>query len=89
MTLLLTPSGIPEGFKDGFLSFLSKPPQDILVAYIITAAFGEKGDKSWLYKAKEHQRPEVYKGYARVVQDGVREILQAAKPSAQILPSLI
>jgi len=53
MTLLLTSNGIQNEFKDIFLSLLSKPPQDISVSYIVTAAFGEEGDKSWLYKAKE------------------------------------
>ncbi len=53
MTLLLTSNGIHDSFKDIFLSLFSKPPQDISVAYIITAAFGEEGDKSWVYIAKE------------------------------------
>lgn len=53
MTLLLTSAGIKEEFKDIFLSLLSKSPKDISVAYIITAAFGEEGEKSWLYTAKK------------------------------------
>jgi dipeptidase E len=53
MNLLLTSAGIHESFKDIFLSLLPKPASEISVSYIITAAFGEEGDKSWLYKAKE------------------------------------
>jgi dipeptidase E len=53
MTLLLTSAGIKESFKDIFLSHLPKPPKDISVAYIVTAAFGEEGEKSWLYTAKK------------------------------------
>ena len=56
MTLLLTSSGVPESLKDEFLKLIPKAPQDISVAYIITAAFGEEGDKSWLYKAKGQLR---------------------------------
>jgi len=53
MALLLTSAGIHEGFKDIFLSLLPKLPQDIKVAYIITASFGEEGDKSWVNNAKK------------------------------------
>ncbi len=53
MTLLLTSAGIKESFKNIFLSLLPKPSKDISAAYIITAAFGEEGEKSWLYTAKK------------------------------------
>lgn len=53
MTLLLTSQGVQEGFKDAFLSLLPKPPQDISVSYIITASFGEEGDKSWVNNARK------------------------------------
>ncbi|MDP2638390.1 MAG: Type 1 glutamine amidotransferase-like domain-containing protein [Candidatus Levybacteria bacterium] len=53
MRLLLTSAGIKKNFKNIFLSLLPKPPKDISVAYIITAAFGEEGKKSWLYTAKK------------------------------------
>lgn len=54
MKLLLTSGGIHESFKDDFLSLLpDKPLNEISVSYIITAAFGEKGDKSWVNLAKE------------------------------------
>lgn len=53
MTLLLTSNGIQKGLKDTFLSLLPKPPKNISVSYIITAAFGEEGNKSWLYIAKQ------------------------------------
>src|SRR3989344_3136529 len=53
MNLLLTSAGVHESFKDIFLSLLSKPVSEVSVAYIITAAFGEEGDKSWVYKAKK------------------------------------
>lgn len=53
MTLLLTSNGIQKGLKDTFLSLLSKPPRDISVSYIITAALGEEGNKPWLYTAKQ------------------------------------
>lgn len=53
MTLLLTSAGIKESFREEFLSLLTKYPKDISVSYIITAAYGEEGEKSWLYSAKE------------------------------------
>lgn len=53
MKLLLTSAGIKDSFKNIFLSLLPKPLKDISVAYIITAAFGEEGEKSWLYTAKK------------------------------------
>lgn len=54
MKLLLTSGGIHESFKDDFLSLLpDKPLNEISVSYIITAAFGEEGDKSWVNIAKE------------------------------------
>ncbi|NTU72694.1 type 1 glutamine amidotransferase-like domain-containing protein [Candidatus Roizmanbacteria bacterium] len=53
MTLLLTSAGVGEGLRDIFLALLPKAPQDISVSYIVTAAFGEEGEKSWLYNAKK------------------------------------
>lgn len=53
MTLLLTSAGIKDGFKDVFLSLLPKSPKDISVSYIITAAFGEEGEKLWINYAKK------------------------------------
>jgi dipeptidase E len=53
MKLLLTSAGIKEGFKDDFLSLLPNSPKNISVSYIITASFGEEGEKSWLYAAKK------------------------------------
>lgn len=54
MRLLLTSGGIHESFKDDFFSLLpNKPLKEISVSYIITAAFGEKGDKSWVNLAKK------------------------------------
>lgn len=53
MKLLLTSAGIKDSFKDIFLSLLPRQPKDIKVSYIITAAFGEEGKKSWLYTAKK------------------------------------
>lgn len=51
--LLLTSAGIHESFKNNFLSLLEKPVSEISVSYVITAAFGEKGDKSWINLAKK------------------------------------
>lgn len=51
--LLLTSAGIQQGFENDFLSLLSKPLNQISVSYITTAAFGEKGNKSWVNIAKE------------------------------------
>jgi len=55
MKLLLTSGGIHESFKADFLALLPrKPINQISVSYIITAAFGEKGDiSSWVNIAKE------------------------------------
>ena len=53
MKLLLTSNGIKPGFRDDFLSLLPKPIREISVSYIITAAFGEAGDKSWVNIAKK------------------------------------
>lgn len=53
MKLLLTSAGIQQGFKNDFLSLLSKPLNQIFVSYITTAAFGEKGNKSWINIAKK------------------------------------
>lgn len=53
MTLLLTSNGVQKGLRDTFLSLLPKPPQNISVSYIITAALGEEGNKPWLYTAKQ------------------------------------
>src|SRR3989344_6703321 len=55
MTLLLTSGGIDESFQELFLSLLSKPPKDISVAYITTAAFGEdqSGDMAWTNFARD------------------------------------
>src|SRR3989344_9334714 len=53
MIFLLTSAGIKKGFRDIFLSLLPKPPQNISVAYITTAADGEEGVKSWINIAKE------------------------------------
>jgi len=52
--LFLTSSGIHESFKKDFVDLLPKKPiSKISVAHIITAAFGEKGEKWWLNIAKE------------------------------------
>jgi dipeptidase E len=56
MKLLLTSAGIHDSFRNDFLSILSKPLSKISVSYIITAAFGEKGNKSWINIAKEQLR---------------------------------
>ncbi|MDO8621571.1 MAG: Type 1 glutamine amidotransferase-like domain-containing protein [Candidatus Levybacteria bacterium] len=57
MKLLLTSNGIKPGFKNDFLSLLpNKPLNQISVSYIITAAFGENGAKSWVNIAKEDVR---------------------------------
>lgn len=59
MKLLLTSAGIKREFKDDFISLLpEKPLNEISVSYIVTAALGEKGDKSWINIAKEDlQKP--------------------------------
>lgn len=54
MKLLLTSNGIKSRFKNDFLSLLpNKPLNKISVSYVITAAFGEKGNKSWVKIAKK------------------------------------
>ena len=53
MKLLLTSNGIKSGFTNDFLSLLSKPAKKISVSYVITAAFGEEGDKSCVNIAKK------------------------------------
>lgn len=57
MKLLLTSNGIKSGFKNDFLSLLpNKPLNKISVSYVITAAFGDEGNKSWVNIAKEDLR---------------------------------
>jgi dipeptidase E len=49
MKLLLTSQGIPSELKDTFLSLLSKPPMEIRVSFITTAALSEGEIKpEWL-----------------------------------------
>ena len=53
MKLLLTSNGIKSGLTNDLLSLLpNKPLGKISVSYIVTAAFGEKGNKSWVNIAK-------------------------------------
>ncbi len=46
--LLLTSQGIPPELKDVFLSLLDKPADQIKVAFIVTAAYGEEPNPKWL-----------------------------------------
>lgn len=49
MNLLLTSQGLPLELKDMFLKLLPKPPENIKVSFVITAAYGEGDIKpEWL-----------------------------------------
>lgn len=54
MPLLLTSNGLQGKLKEIFPTLLQKNPQDCTVAFITTAAYGEKGDPTeWLEKYKK------------------------------------
>lgn len=46
--LLLTSQGIPLELKDIFLNLLDKSTDQVKVAYVITAAYGEEPNPKWL-----------------------------------------
>ncbi len=50
--LLLTSSGVTEDIRKDFLSILPKPPREIKVEHITTAAYGEAENPWWLEGTK-------------------------------------
>lgn len=57
MKLLLTSQGLSnQKIKQAFLDNLPKNPEDIKVAFVTTAAFGETEDPFWLEDAREELR---------------------------------
>ncbi|MBI4008796.1 Type 1 glutamine amidotransferase-like domain-containing protein [Candidatus Roizmanbacteria bacterium] len=46
--LLLTSQGIPKELKAVFLSLLAKPPEEIKLAFVTTAAYGDYDNPTWL-----------------------------------------
>ena len=48
MKLLLTSQGLQSAIVPTFMSLLTKPAQDVKVAFITTGAYGQDDDTSWL-----------------------------------------
>ncbi len=51
--LLLTSAGIVPEIREVFLSLLQKKPEEIKVAFVTTAAYGETSDPYWLKKDRQ------------------------------------
>lgn len=51
--LLLTSSGIEASIKPTFISLLTKPANEVKVAFITTAAYGESKNPTWMEKDRQ------------------------------------
>lgn len=54
--LLLTSQGLPQELKEVFFSLLTKPPEDIRVAFVRTAAYGDEENPTWLEVYRQQLR---------------------------------